>query len=150
MAPLFKDDTKDDWFLPADVRKQLLETFKSLKDSVSLEVFTQTGMNDEFSDYTAKFCWDLARLTDKITVTGYELSSERAKKLGITASPTLCINPEDYHIRFLGAPIGEEGKSFITAIMLVSLGMSGLSDTSATLLEPLAEKRLVQVFVSPT
>ncbi|BDQ38598.1 hypothetical protein SYK_29580 [Pseudodesulfovibrio nedwellii] len=150
MAPLFKDDTKDDWFLPADVRKQLTETFKTLQGSVSLEVFTQPGVNDEFSDYTAKFCWDLARLTDKILVTGYEIDSDRAKELEVTASPTLCVNPDDYHIRFLGAPIGEEGKSFITAIMLVSLGKSGLSDMSTPLLEQLKDERLVQVFVAPT
>nr|WP_321259129.1 hypothetical protein [uncultured Pseudodesulfovibrio sp.] len=150
MAPLFKDDTKDDWFLPADVRKQLTETFKTLQGTVSLEVFTQSGVNDEFSDYTAKFCWDLARLTDKILVTGYELDSDRAKSLGITASPTLCVNPDDYHIRFLGAPIGEEGKAFITAIMLTSLGKSGLSDMSTPLLEQLKDERLIQVFVAPT
>jgi len=150
MAPLFKDDTKDDWFLPADVRKQLIEAFKTLRGTVSLEVFTQPGVNDEFSDYTAKFCWDLARLTDKILVTGYEVNSDRGKELGITASPTLCVNPDDYHIRFLGAPIGEEGKSLITAIMLVSLGMSGLSEMSTPLLEQLKDERLVQVFVAPT
>ncbi|WP_319542027.1 hypothetical protein [uncultured Pseudodesulfovibrio sp.] len=150
MSPLFKDDTKDDWFLPADVRKQLAETFTNLRNTVSLEVFTQPGVNDEFSEYTAKFCWDLARLTDKIVVTGYEIDSDRAKELGITASPTLCVNPDDYHIRFLGAPIGEEGKSFITAIMLTSLGMSGLSEASVPLLEPLKNERLVQVFVAPT
>nr|WP_321513689.1 hypothetical protein [uncultured Pseudodesulfovibrio sp.] len=150
MSPLFKDDTKDDWFLPADVRKQLAETFTKLRNTVSLEVFTQPGVNDEFSEYTAKFCWDLARLTDKIVVTGYEIDSDRAKELGITASPTLCVNPDDYHIRFLGAPIGEEGKSFITAIMLTSLGMSGLSEASVPLLELLKDERLVQVFVAPT
>ena len=52
--------------------------------------------------------------------------------------------------RSLGAPLGEEGKAFITSIMLVSLGMSGLSETSASLLEGLTEERMAQVFVSPT
>ncbi|BCS88258.1 FAD-dependent oxidoreductase [Pseudodesulfovibrio sediminis] len=150
MAPHFKRDKDDDWFLPKDVQDQLTKTFKDLKDDVILEVFTQPGVNDEFSDYTVKFCTDLARLTDKITVREFAIPSARADELGVTASPTLCINPDEYHIRFLGAPLGEEGKAFITAIMLVSLKMSALSETSAPIIEALHDKRLIQVFVSPT
>ncbi|EGB14763.1 FAD-dependent pyridine nucleotide-disulfide oxidoreductase [Pseudodesulfovibrio mercurii] len=146
---LFKKDDHD-WFLPEDVRKQLTETFKALKEPVSLELFAQSGVNDEFSDYTAKFCADLARLDDRITFARYDIPSDRAQALGVTASPTLCLNPDDYHIRFLGAPLGEEGKTFITAIMLVSLRTSGLSEASLSLLDPLDTERLVQVFVSPS
>jgi thioredoxin reductase (NADPH) len=147
---LFKKDKKEDWFLPEDVRKQLTETFQALKEPVHLELFTQPGVNDEFSDYTAKFSTDLARLSDKITFKQFDVASDRAKELGVTASPTVCLNPDEYHIRFLGAPLGEEGKSFITSIMLVSLRMSGLSEASHALLKPLDEERLVQVFVSPS
>lgn len=139
-----------DWFLPEDVRKQLTETFKALNKPVSLELFIQPGVNDEFSDYTAKFCADLARLNDKITFKKQDIPSDRARDLGVTASPTLCLNPDEYHIRFLGAPLGEEGKTFITAIMLVSLRASGLSEASRALLDPLDTERLVQVFVSPS
>lgn len=149
MSPLFAP-REDDWFLPEDVRKQLTETFNDLKNPIVLEVFTQSGVNDEFSDYTVKFCTDLARLTEKITVKGFEIPSARADELGVSNAPTLCVNPDDYHIHFVGAPLGEEGKAFITAIMLASLGMSGLSEPSQQLLAPLNEERLAQVFVSPT
>lgn len=150
MAPLFKKTEKTDWFLPKDIQKQLAETFKSLKNPVSLELFTQQDVNEEFSDYTIKFCADLARISDKITVTQHKIPSPRADELGVSASPTLCVAPDDYHIRFLGAPLGEEGKAFITAIMLVSLGMSGLSDVTTQLMDTLNEERMAQVFVSPT
>ncbi len=150
MSPIFAKDKGSGWFLPADVRDQLSNTFKDLKDDVVLEIFTQSGINDEFSKYLIQFCTDLARLTDKILIRENTIPSARAMELGVTASPTLCINPEDYHIRFLGAPLGEEGKSLITAIMLVSLGMSGLSETSLPIIDTLSEQRLAQVFVSPT
>lgn len=150
MAPLFSKKKDDDWFLPEDVRKQLKKTFEDLKSPVTLEVFTQSGVNDEFSNYTVRFCTDMAKLTDKIKVKGFEIPSARADELGVTAAPTLCVNPDDYHIRFLGAPLGEEGKALITAIMLVSLETSALSDTSAQLLDVLDEERMAQVFVSPT
>ncbi len=150
MTPLFHTEKETDWFLPEDVRAQLTKTFEDLKDTVTLEVFTQPGVNDEFSGYTEKFCTDMARLTNKIQVKTFEIPSARADELGITAAPTLCVNPDNYHIRFLGAPMGEEGKSLITAIILVSLGMSGLSEDSTQILDTLNEERLSQVFVSPT
>ena len=150
MSPIFKKTTTDDWLLPKEVQNQLTKTFKDLKGDVRLEIFSKPGVNDEFSDYTTKFCSDLARLSDKITVRNFEIPSARADALGITASPTLCVNPDGYHIRFLGAPLGEEGKSFITAIMLASLDMSSLSKVSAPILDQLNEERLAQVFVSPT
>jgi thioredoxin reductase (NADPH) len=150
MAPVFEKKEDTGWFLPEDVRKQLTEAFAKLKAPVALELFAQTGVNDEFSDYTAKFAADLARLATAITFVRHDIPSERASALGITASPTLCINPDTCHLRFLGAPLGEEGKSFITAIVLASLGTSGLSEMSRTALDALDEERLVQVFVSPT
>ena len=150
MTPIFQKDRASDWFLPKDIRTQLTETFKALKDDVVLETFTSPGVNDEFSDYMLKFCADLARLSDRITTRTFAIPSERADALGVTASPTLCLNPDDCHIRFLGAPVGEEGKSLITAILFLSLGKSALSELSAQIIDGLTEKRLVQVFVSPT
>ncbi|MBI9081450.1 MAG: FAD-dependent oxidoreductase [Pseudodesulfovibrio sp.] len=150
MSPSFKNDNPDNWFLPENVRKQLTETFKKLTGKVTLEVFTEDGVNDEFGEYTVKFCSDLSRLTNLITVKEFDIPSGRADELGVESSPTLCINPDDYHIRFLGAPLGEEGKSFITAIMLSSQRKSELSNISKPLLDKLEGGRLVQVFVSPS
>lgn len=150
MSPLFAKNTDNDWFLPADARKQLTETFASLKNDVTLEVFNRPGENDEFTEYMVKFARDLDRLSDKITFKQDDLDSGRAKMLDVSKSPTVCINADDYHIRFLGAPLGEEGKAFITAIMLVSMGDPAMSQMSHTLLDPLEEERLAQVFVSPT
>jgi len=150
MSPLFAPKDNDDWFLPKDARQQLEETFKSLKNPIKLEVFAQAGTNDEFNEYMVKFCKDLDRLSDKISLQQFGFRTDRAKELGITQSPTMCLNPDDYYIRFLGAPLGEEGKAFITAIVLASMGDANLSDMSKQLLEPLNEERLAQVFVSPT
>jgi thioredoxin reductase (NADPH) len=150
MAPIFEKKTKDgDWFLPEDVRKQLAETFIHLGKPVALELFTRPGVNDEFGDYAASLAADLARLTDKITFARHAIPSARADELGVTASPTLCVAPDRCHVRFLGAPLGEEGKSFITAVILASLNTSGLSEMSLSILDGLEDERLIQVFVSP-
>jgi thioredoxin reductase (NADPH) len=149
MAHTFDTKQDGDWFLPEDVRTQLTDTFAHLKNPVALELFTRQGVNDEFGQYTARLAADLARLTDRITFVRHDIPSPRAEELGVTVSPTLCVAPDRCHVRFLGAPLGEEAKSFITAVLLASLDTSGLSDMSLSLLDDLADERLVQVFVSP-
>lgn len=151
MAPIFEKTAQDgDWLLPENTRKQLEDAFAHLKRPVPLELFTRPGVNDEFADFTARFAGDLARMVDAITLTRHDIPSPRADELGVTASPTLCVAPDRCHVRFLGAPLGEEAKSFITAILLASLETSTLSEPSLALLDALDGERLVQVFVSPT
>jgi len=151
MAPVFdKPPQEGEWFLPEDIREQIKKTFAHLKTPVTLELFARAGVNDEFTDYTARFAADLDRLSDAVSLVRHDIPSQRADALGVTASPTLCVAPERCHVRFLGAPLGEEAKSFITAILLASMDTSTLSETSLALLDALDGERLVQVFVSPT
>lgn len=139
----------DSWFLPQDTVKQLTELFVNLKDEVRLEVFTKEGYNDPYNEYTMKFLGDLARISPKVTVNRFDLGSEKAGERGVTHSPTILLSPDTYSIRFTGAPVGEESRSFLTAIMHVSLAKSGLSATSMQLLEELDGPRQVKVFVTP-
>jgi len=78
------------------------------------------------------------------------IGDEKANKYGITRSPTVMFSPERYKIRYTGAPIGEEGRSFIQTLLRVSLGESTLSTGSKEKLALLKEKRDVQVFVTLT
>lgn len=112
-------------------------------------VFTEEGTNDAYNEYMTKFMKDVERLGEKITASFHDLDGELAQQYGVTTSPTLLLNPEKYHIRFLGAPLGEEGRAFVESIMLVSSGASGLSKTSKAMLAELQEERRVQVFVNP-
>lgn len=138
------------WFLPADSRKQLTTLFSSLVNPVNIHVFTSAGVNDAYNDFILKFVDDLAHLTDKILFRPHLLGGDEALKRGVTQSPTILIEPDTYDIRFLGAPIGEEGRSFIEAVLMVSLRQSGLSKNGKELLATLTEKRTIKVFVTPT
>ncbi|WP_147820244.1 FAD-dependent oxidoreductase [Salidesulfovibrio onnuriiensis] len=152
MNPQYEQQNRKDdgWFLPEEARKQLEEHFKDLKGTVTLSVFNQEGENDPFNEYVDKFLGDLVRLSDKITVEHFDLESPEAEALGVETSPVIMFNRDTYDIRFMGAPLGEEGKSFLTALFLVSLGQSGLSGTSRGIMAELDEERTVQVFVNPT
>jgi len=97
-----------------------------------------------------RFARELARLTDKITVREFSVDSPEAREKGVSHSPTVLVAPDRYRIRFVGAPMGEEGRSFLEALILASRRESGLSALSRQVLKDLKEDRLAKVFVTPT
>lgn len=143
-----KEENEEEWFVSPDGRHALLDMFKDLRDHVLIEVFTKEGENDPYNEVTLRFTADLAKLSDKIETNYNTLGDNKAKRYGVTASPTVLVNPEKYRIRYTGAPAGEEGASFLEAIMMVSRGESGLSEKSKEILARLKDKRHVQVFVT--
>lgn len=139
-----------EWFLPEEARTRLQELFKSLKNDVEVLVFTAPGLNDPFNEYLIRLVTDLARLDTRIKAQFHGLDSEAAKKHAVASSPVALISPDKFKIRFSGAPVGEEGRSFLSALLFASAGVSGLSDVSRQILEQLDEPRKAQVFVTPT
>ena len=138
------------WYIAKDTRTMLIEKFKGMEERVILEVFTKQGENESYNTLTVMFTTDLGKLSNKIDVKFNSIGDEKSKKYNVTRSPTILINPEEYSIRYTGAPAGEEGKSFIEAIMIVSLRESGLSKSSKKILSKLKEKKHIQVYVTPT
>jgi thioredoxin reductase (NADPH) len=152
MTPLFKKEQPDEepgWFITRDQREYLAGLFEGLKSTVRLEIFTKEGVNDPYNEFTEKFTRDLDRLSARIEVVAFSLDSEQALLRQVDRSPTILIQPEEYRIRYTGAPSGEEGRSFIMAVLLASSGEPELSETSSEILSRLKEKRHVRIFVSP-
>lgn len=153
MPPFFskKDPpaTEQEWFLPQDQREYLSEVFQQLQSPVHIQLYTATGTNDAYNDFARKFCTDLARLSEKISVQESELQNQAKDATDIPRSPTLQINPEEFNIQYIGAPAGEEGRSFIQTLLLVSTGRTDLSAANRQLLQTLNEPRHVRVFVTP-
>ncbi len=133
-----------------DVKKVLKDTFRELRDDVAIEVYTQQGTNDVFNETLIGLVKALSETTDKIKPAFYTIGDEHSSEKGITKSPTLVVAPDKYKIRFTGAPLGEEGRSLIMAILMASTGSVVISENSLKRLMELDTKREVQVFVSPT
>jgi alkyl hydroperoxide reductase subunit AhpF len=73
---------------------------------------------------------EVAALSDKIDLDTYDLldDAEKARFYGINKIPaTAVIGAKDYGIRFYGTTQGYEFSSLIQAILITSLGRSGLS-----------------------
>ena len=133
-----------------DIKKMLRDTFKGLKEDVAIEVFTRKDENNAFNEATISLIKSLAEIAPKIKPTFHEIGDELSRKRVISRSPTILLGPDKYAIRYTGSPLGEEGRSFIVAIIMASTASVVLSEESLRRISELKEQRAVQVFVSPT
>lgn len=136
--------------IPLDIKRKLREEFEILRRRIAICVFTREGENEQFNLFSIKLVQELSQLSDKIEANFYKISEPESEKYNIKRSPTILIDPENFNIRYTGAPAGEEGRSFIESILMASLGISVLAKQSREKLAKLKEKRHIMVFVSPT
>ena len=138
--------------LPDDVKQAIKETFQQgLTTDVAIEVYTKSGTNDQFNEAAVSLVKALAELSDKLKVSYHAVGDELSVKRNVTRSPSILIAPDTYRIRYTGAPVGEEGRSFLVALMMASTGKPLLTEPSIKkIADGLREKRDIQVFVSPT
>jgi len=144
-----RHDTEHDH--PEADTKQLLEKiFSALKKPVHVFLFTQRGKNDTFNDLAQQVLGWFDNITDKIAIESLPLSHKLAKKWKVHHSPTIVFEPDLYNIHWLGAPYGEEGRTFVELMILLGIGKSNLSEDSQNILKKIEESRHIKVFVSPT
>ena len=129
---------------------QLTKTFKQLPNDIPLFMFTEKGRDDIFCQTNRQIIRAFRELSSKITFREYTLDHELAKKWNVVHSPTLLIAPESYSIRWLGAPMGEEARTFLETLILVGLGKSNLSEQSQNTIKKIDSSKRVKVFVSAT
>ncbi len=130
--------------------QQLRQTFEQLPNEIPLYLFIDKGQDDVFVQGARQIIRAFRELTPKITLKEYDLNHEMAARWGVESSPTIVVDPDNYKIQWVGAPMGEEGRSFLEAMILVGLGRSNLSEQSLGVIQRLDDPRHVKVFVSPT
>lgn len=132
------------------VQLELSRILSGLKHEIPIFLFTQSGKNDVFNDAARQALRFFRQLTDKIVLREFDLGHEKAREMGVDHSPTLVFDPERYNIRWLGAPLGEEGRIFLEVLLRVGTGKSDISEAAMTVLKRIDEPRQVKVFVSAT
>ena len=130
--------------------QQLRRTFEQLPNDVPLLLFVDKGSDDVFAQATRQVIRAFRELSPRITLKEYNLNHELARRYQVGSSPTLLVAPGKYDIRWLGAPMGEEARTFLEILILVGLGKSNLSEASAKVIRRIDAARRVKVFVSPT
>lgn len=130
--------------------QQLKTTFEQLPHDIPLYLFTSKGHEDVFTHANRQTIRAFRELSSKITLREYDLGHELAQKWNVTSSPTLLIAPERVSIRWLGAPMGEEARTFLETLILVGLGQGNLSEQSLRVLKRIDSPRNIKIFVSPS
>ncbi|MGD8915872.1 MAG: thioredoxin family protein, partial [Syntrophobacterales bacterium] len=136
--------------IPPEVQQQLRMVFDQLPNTVPLYLFTQEGHNDVYNQAAKEIVRAFAELGSKVELHEFSLDDELAKKYQVDTSPAVLFDPENYSIRFLGAPMGEEGRTLLEAVVLIGLRKSNLSEQSLKIIEKVNSPRKVKVFSSPT
>ena len=132
------------------LQAQLKSIFKNLAHEVPLLLFTQPGKNDVFSTACRFLVRAVREVTSKVTLREYDLHHPMAKQMNVNRAPTLVFDSNRYKIRWLGAPLGEEARTFVEAVLMMGTRASGLSQESLKILKKMTSPREVKVFVSPS
>ncbi|UCB52523.1 MAG: FAD-dependent oxidoreductase [Candidatus Zixiibacteriota bacterium] len=136
--------------IPLEIQHQLKSVLDQLPNPVPLYLFTQKGSNDIYNRASSDVLRSFKQLSDRIELQELSFDHELAKKWQVEVSPTILLDPERYPIRFLGAPIGEEGRTLLEAIVLMGLRRTNLSDQSLKIIEKIDSPRRIKIFSSPT
>ena len=147
------DDTLQDRSEQAmleQAQTQLAAVFDKMPYEVPLLLFTSPIKNEVFSQSARQVIRAVRELTPKITLLEYDLNHKIAQKWKVKHAPTLLLDPERYNVRWLGAPMGEEGRTFVEALIMMGYKKTNLSEESLKVLRKIQSPRNIKVFVSPT
>ena len=143
--PLLEKDPRSQ-----DFKDELAKIFGQIPNDIPIYLFTEKGRENVFSQAAERVLQVFQGLSSKIQFKKYDLGHKLAKKWAVDRSPTVLFAPEHYSIRWLGAPIGEEGRTLVEAILLIGFGRSSLSDQSLKVMKRIDSPRMIRVFVSTT
>lgn len=129
---------------------EIAKLFRDIENDIPIFLFAQPGQNEVFTDAARQAVRFFRQITDSIIFREYNLDHELAKKWNVTHSPTLVFAPDHYNIRWLGAPLGEEGRIFLEALILIGARSSHLSEQSLQVIQKINQSREIKVFVSAT
>jgi thioredoxin reductase (NADPH) len=132
----------------AQAQIEITKMFAGIERQIPIFLFTHPGENDIFTEAAKQALRFFRQVTDTIVLREFDLQHETARKMEALHSPTLIFDPEHYNIRWLGAPMGEEGRIFLEILLLIGRQASGVNDNSRKVLEKIDIPRNVKVFVS--
>ena len=150
MAAKKTTSSQTDTYMPKEIQAQLQAIFDQMPNAVPILLFTQKGNNDALNQPVREMLQAFHGLSGKISFQEVDLQHDLAKKYQVTTSPTLMFDPDHYQLRYLGAPFGEEGRTFLEIIIVLGHGKSNISEQSLKVIQNIDSPRNIKLFVSPT
>jgi thioredoxin reductase (NADPH) len=150
MSKVNQIEDRSEGDMQVQAQAELQAIFENMPNEIPLFLFTSPGTNDLFSQAARQVIRAVREMSPKITLLEYDLGHKIAQKWNAEYSPTLIFDPERYHVRWLGAPMGEEGRTFVEALIMMGYRNTNVSDQSINILEKIQSPRSLKVFVSPS
>ncbi|MEW6265476.1 MAG: FAD-dependent oxidoreductase [Thermodesulfobacteriota bacterium] len=145
-----KASAKPGGFFPADVQEQLKQVFSAVPHDMPVYLFTDRSRPQDEIETARRLFSALKEISGRIEFKEYDISAPEAGKWNVDRAPCLVFAPGEYNLKYLGLPLGEEGRTLIETLILLGLRSSRLSDQALKVLEKIKSPRKVRVFVSPT
>ncbi|MGC1404025.1 MAG: FAD-dependent oxidoreductase [Thermodesulfobacteriota bacterium] len=145
-----KAEQKDQQPAEKKIDDLLKAVFDLLPRKVELLLFTGPGRNEPYCEAARKILESVTGFSEKLSFQEFDIKHELATKYKIEYTPTLLIDPDHVHIRWLGAPLGREIEPFFQVLNMVGHQKSGLGDQALEILKSIGEPRQIKIFVSLT
>jgi thioredoxin reductase (NADPH) len=129
-------------------QEKMRTLFAEMPQDVPLVLFSRFDSQDIFTKAIKEIVRAIQKFTPKVNLKEYELNHKLARKWGVDHSPTLLFDPDHFHIRWQGAPLGEEGRAFVEALVMMGYRKSNASEQSKKILARVRSKREIKLFVS--
>lgn len=129
---------------------ELRATLEKLPNDIPVILFTKPGENDAFNEGARQVMEAVMEMTSKVTLQEYSFDHEAAEKYNIEHFPALLFDPGHYNIKWYGAPMGEEGRTLVEALIILGHSDPKLSKPSLKILDRIDSPRQIKVFVSPS
>jgi len=131
-------------------KQELATVFEKMPNKVPLILITQKTKNEQFNEGARQIIRTIRTFTSNISLKEFDIGHDTAKQYDVKYTPTILFDPDSYNIRWLGAPLGEEGRTFVEALIMMGYKMTQMSESSEKVLHAIDSKRHIKVFVSPT
>jgi thioredoxin reductase (NADPH) len=145
--PLEKNDQQA---LSDQLQRQVMAVLEKMPYDIPLLLFSDPPKNEVFIQAARQVIRAFRDVSPKISLREYGLTHKLAKKYGVDRAPTLLFDPGRYPLRWLGVPIGEEGRTFLELLLVMGFRDPGLGRETRKILERIQEPRAMQLFISPT
>ena len=127
---------------------QLLAMFASMTHEVPLVLIASPAQNEPLNQATREVIRAIREIAPKVSLREFDLGHDMAQQYDVQNAPTLLFDPDQYNIRWLGAPAGEEAKALAEAIIMLGNKGTGISEDSLGVLNQIDSPRHIKVFVS--
>jgi thioredoxin reductase (NADPH) len=145
--PLEKNDQQA---LSDQLQRQVMAVLEKMPYDIPLLLFSDPRKNEVFIQAARQVIRTFRDVSPKISLREYGLTHKLAKKYGVDRTPMLLFDPDRYPLRWLGVPIGEEGRTFLELLLIMGFRDPGLGRETRKILERIQEPRAMRLFISPT